>query len=1404
MIVISDVFVDLFVDFDLYASLYPDLEAAGLTTEQQLLEHLQNVGVAEGRQFSLFLDLQFYGNSNSDLAGLNNEQLLDHLQNFGLAEGRQFSPFVDLDFYRANNTDLAGLSNQQLVEHLRNFGIDEGRQFSAFVDLDFYQNSNPDLADLSNEELFEHLQTFGIAEGRQFSSLVDLNFYRSSYSDLTSLTNEQLAEHLQQFGFQEGRRFSPVVDLNLYLAGNPDLQAAFGDDTERLVRHLEEFGIEEGRTFAEDLDLRDYLADNPDVDEAVEGSLEGALEHLLIYGINEGRLPQYFAAENYQTQAAQRFIEAFEQTFVNPTTFSELADVMAEGVVWTIPPQPQLFGVTEATQLVGDAAIEAFFGQALTAFFPTGFEALEFLPSTDPLENQIAVRVAQTGVGSQSGREYEGDITFLLTVDGNGLIQAFEFYSNSYPLQAAALDSEVPGIPDDDPLTTQPVTIDQSADTAAAVQVAVSLWEALINGNFDPEDPLSFPALNAPDVVWSFAVGGPDLLPYAGAAQGLVSAQGGGVIPELLGPLGAVVTPGNLSIVETFADGNRVLVRLREEGAIATETNTPYDLDILSWITVENGQVQSNQVIVDSYRTVNALRPGDTSPLSEARRSTRHVPPFFVTGSRINTGVLAFDQAGDFQGVFFEANNLDAPELLQPIGLTYGPDGNLYVTTTLSTDGATVANAVLRFGGVYGNYLDNPDTRDPENLRLTSDTNPGIFGDAYGDGSLVNAVTGAPFNFATDNPALLAPGLIIPTGIKFGPDGNFYVASGFTSRILQYDGVTGDFLGAFATRPNGALGNVLDPAANPRPDFSVFVFGPDGNIYVASIRTDPDENDATGYGGVLRIAGPNSATPGQFLGLGEFGGLGVYGEAYGDESGLTEPSALAFGPDLDLYVASAQTGEVLEYAGPFAANPGEFLGVFADVESAIRQDTGSDLPVVLAGLGFGPDGNLYVGSSLEVETGAPVGGSQYSIFAGPNSANPGEYLGAYGEVTTAVSRLLLPTTPEFVFYENSYTQAGTPTQRFPQIDFVVGVNTDRPFDATVGLPGFFLSDETDAIAAYDSNRNFLGYLGTDLTNGSLGTNVPSGVDNPLNGIGGIILGPSGNILVSSQLSDQVLEYSSLTGQLIGVFGDASFEGSGLNFPAGIAVSQTNTTVFVSDLENERILRFDGYSGEFLDDPATPENEGVLAQSGEDGGRFTDIAFGPDGRLYVGYNVPFGVPVLGEGEVRVYNPETGVLENTITGLDFAAALEFGPDDNLYIADDPASLGVDPLTGQPLIDPATGQFKESSIAVYNIDNRHPLLTNAEGQGDPNGQRVAPELLREFNVGFGNSGAITLDQDGTIYLSSPVSGVVSLYNPTGELLGTLGVPLPGAALLANGGVDENGLPRPTGSTFIAEGFA
>jgi sugar lactone lactonase YvrE len=185
-------------------------------------------------------------------------------------------------------------------------------------------------------------------------------------------------------------------------------------------------------------------------------------------------------------------------------------------------------------------------------------------------------------------------------------------------------------------------------------------------------------------------------------------------------------------------------------------------------------------------------------------------------------------------------------------------------------------------------------------------------------------------------------GLGTPDGLIFGPDGNLYVGSLLTDSILRYDGITGDPLPSA-----GNSGATFVPSGSGGLTFGVsgdlgawLVFGPDGNLFVKSggITAPPQSSS------VLRFDG----TTGEFIDVFVSPGSG----------GLHGPRALVFGPDGNLYVNSSDPGPgtVLRYDG----TTGAFLDVFVPAGSNPFGESGSGYP---RGLVFGPDGNLYVGTT---------------------------------------------------------------------------------------------------------------------------------------------------------------------------------------------------------------------------------------------------------------------------------------------------------------------------------------------------------------------------------------------------------------------------------------------------------
>ena len=237
-------------DANFYRAANPDLAAAGLTTDTQLLQHFQNYGLNEGRAFSPIVDLNFYRASNPDLGGLNNQQAFQDLQNNGISQGRRFSEVFDLNFYRAANSDLSSLNNEQLFQHLESYGLNEGREFSQFFDPNYYKASNPDLGQAglnSSEQLLQHFALYGLKEGRKFDPAFDVNYYRSLNRDLApNLTNKQLLDDFESSGLDQGRISSPTFDVKVYLANNPDL-SALGYNNQQAYTHFVLYGQNEGR-----------------------------------------------------------------------------------------------------------------------------------------------------------------------------------------------------------------------------------------------------------------------------------------------------------------------------------------------------------------------------------------------------------------------------------------------------------------------------------------------------------------------------------------------------------------------------------------------------------------------------------------------------------------------------------------------------------------------------------------------------------------------------------------------------------------------------------------------------------------------------------------------------------------------------------------------------------------------------------------------------------------------------------------------------------------------------------------------------------------------------------------------------------------------------------------------------
>lgn len=160
--------------------------------------------------------------------------------------------------------------------------------------------------------------------------------------------------------------------------------------------------------------------------------------------------------------------------------------------------------------------------------------------------------------------------------------------------------------------------------------------------------------------------------------------------------------------------------------------------------------------------------------------------PLLVGNTRGNNVVSLDRESGAYQSDFIAAG---AGGLTDPDDLTFGPDGNLYVSSGSNTGGQ-----ILRYDGKTGAFL-------------------GVFASA--------------------------PSMKRPYGNAFGPDGHLYVASFRSDQILKFDGSTGAFLSVFAQGDGTAAGLLNGP--------NDLLFGADGKLYVTTQGSVADNTGGITY-----------------------------------------------------------------------------------------------------------------------------------------------------------------------------------------------------------------------------------------------------------------------------------------------------------------------------------------------------------------------------------------------------------------------------------------------------------------------------------------------------------------------------------------------------------------------------
>lgn len=244
----------------------------------------------------------------------------------------------------------------------------------------------------------------------------------------------------------------------------------------------------------------------------------------------------------------------------------------------------------------------------------------------------------------------------------------------------------------------------------------------------------------------------------------------------------------------------------------------------------------------------------------------------FLVSSRFSNLIIRYSDAGTLVGTFAAG-----PELLNPNGIAFGPDGNLYV-------GLGDVGSILRYNGQTGSFMD---TFVPSGLG----------------------------------------GLASVRDIAFGPDGNLYADSGTTKQVLRYNGTSGAFLGVAASGGglNGPVG---------------LTFGLDGSMYIGGALSNRIYRFSPS-GTLLRTYNPGSLSNATGVTIGGDGMLyaamsnsnvvarfnpdtGALLGTFGAGSGLNTPIYSLIAPGGDLLVGSFGEDSVRR----FDPVTGISLGVF--------------------------------------------------------------------------------------------------------------------------------------------------------------------------------------------------------------------------------------------------------------------------------------------------------------------------------------------------------------------------------------------------------------------------------------------------------------------------------------------
>lgn len=708
--------------------------------------------------------------------------------------------------------------------------------------------------------------------------------------------------------------------------------------------------------------------------------------------------------------------------------------------------------------------------------------------------------------------------------------------------------------------------------------------------------------------------------------------------------------------------------------------------------------------------------------------------------------------------------------LAGPGELTFGPNGNLFVSNALPLAGVTNNNyGVLEFDGTTGNFIATYVAQGAGGLDIPRGLAFDQEGRLYVADFGTNAIHrfNSEGNYLDDPVTSSASSLQVPIGMVFDAQGGLLVSSRDGNAVYRY-----------------ARGVTVTLSAASLTPVSV--------AYATADGTATAPGDYTAENGIVTFA-PGQTSQLVLLVTHEepvMDGNETFGVQLSNATGATIASGNATMTIVD-------PARQLTVAGPSAPviegdHTPHYRGAIVDGFPGANYT-----PVT-----FGPDGYLYT---------SPVG-------AGPDYDSIQRFDATTGAfIDTFVPPGRIKGVGEMAFRAGYLYVASTFTNEVLRFDAVTGAFVDAFVPAGSGgingPDGLIFGPDANGdgipelyVTGFYSN-NVVRYdgatgqpLGTYITAGS------GGLTSPLS----LAFGPDNAVYVTNTGANQILKYNTQTGAFIGVAAS-----TGLSAPRGVRFGPDGL-MYVTSSNTNRIMRFTT-AGAYVDD-YVPAGAGGMSSPER-------MTFGPDGDLYVSANTTFSHqdPRFGtENEavftVSISTPSTLPLTvnyatadgTALAGRDYTATsgtLTFAPgitsktvcvpvlDDGIaesYLTFT-LNLSTSAATPSQVQSLATIADSDAAAKFYVVNDATTAIggTNTAYKYQPSGIQQAPYGLTVTTANPDlNPMGIASNAAGTMQWVVDANKNVYVYSPGGTLLGSwaaLGLPSGGQVTgIATNGTD------------------